>query len=56
MVAASSLTLPEIVVVFEEIFESSDLVEDWARATAGNRITVAIAKRKSFFIGRLFET
>src|ERR1700756_4970559 len=55
MVAASSLTLPEIVVVFEEIFESSDLVEDWARATEGNRSAAPKAKRESFFMGTFLK-
>jgi hypothetical protein len=56
MVAASSLTLPEIVVIFEDIFESPDLVEDWAVAMVGNKITAAKERRKSFFMGHLFET
>jgi len=56
MVAASSLTLPEIVVIFEDIFESLDLVEDWAAARVGNKSTAAKQRRMSFFMGRLFAT
>lgn len=55
MVVASSLTLPEIMVVLEDTFKSSDLTEDWARASAGNRITVAIVKRNILLMGRLSE-